>query len=40
LSFPNSPDTPWLIRQVIRVFPTEIQFSLRKALKEKKDEVE
>ncbi len=40
LSFPNSPDTPWLIRQVIRVFPTEIQSSLRKALKEKKEEVE
>ena len=40
LSFPNSPDTPWLIRQVIRVFPTEIQSSLRKALKEKKEGVE
>jgi len=40
LSFPNSPDTPWLIRQVIRFFPTEIQASLRRALKEKKDEVE
>ncbi len=40
LSFPNSPDTPWLIRQVIKFFPTEIQASLRKALKEKKDEVD
>jgi len=40
LSFPNSPNTPWLIRQVIRFFPTEIQASLRKALKEKKDEVD
>jgi hypothetical protein len=40
LSFPNSPDTPWLIRQVIKFFPTEIQTSLRKALKEKKDEVD
>lgn len=40
LSFPNSPDTPWLIRHVIRVFPTEIQSSLRKALKEKKEGVE
>ena len=40
LSFPNSPDTPWLIRQVIRFFPKEIQASLREALKERKEEVE
>jgi len=40
MSFPNSPDTPWLIRQVLKFFPTEIQASLRKALKEKKDEVD
>lgn len=31
LALPNSPDTPWLIRQSLQAFPKEMQDSLRKA---------
>ncbi|MBN2547864.1 MAG: DNA alkylation repair protein [Anaerolineales bacterium] len=31
LALPNSPDTPWLVRQSLHAFPKEIQDSLRKA---------
>jgi len=33
LTVPGNPDTPWMIRQVIDEFPTDIQSSLRAALK-------
>ncbi len=33
LAIPESPDTPWLIRQLITQFPSEIQAGLRKAEK-------
>jgi len=33
LAIPNSPDTPWLIRQLITQFPPDIQSGLREAEK-------
>lgn len=33
LELPNSPDTPWLIRQTARYFPADIQESLRAAVR-------
>lgn len=33
LELPNSPDTPWLIRQCLQAFPLETQESLRAALR-------
>jgi hypothetical protein len=34
LIFPDSPDTPWLIRQSLSQFPPEMQSSLRQAMRE------
>ncbi len=34
LELPNSPDTPWLIRQSLKEFPPEIQVSLHDAEKQ------
>ena len=34
LMYPDSPDTPWLIRQSLRHFPPEIQASLRQATRD------
>jgi hypothetical protein len=34
LIFPDSPDTPWLIRQSLKQFPPELQNSLRQAMRE------
>lgn len=34
LSTADSPDTPWIIRQVLNEFPEEIRGSLRQAMKE------
>jgi hypothetical protein len=33
LDTPNSPDTPWLIRQCLRAFPDELQASLRETVR-------
>lgn len=33
LAFPDAPDTPWLIRQSLSEFPSEIQSGLRSALR-------
>ncbi len=34
LTFPDAPDTPWLIRQSLSHFPPELQAGLRQALRE------
>lgn len=34
LMFPDSPDTPWLIRQSLSQFPPEVQVSLRQAVRD------
>ena len=34
LMYPDSPDTPWLIRQSLRQFPLETQASLRQAIRD------
>ena len=33
LALPNSPDTPWVIRQVLSEFPSEIEANLRAAMR-------
>jgi hypothetical protein len=33
LNLPNSPDTPWIIRQLLSEFPGEIQTNLRSAMR-------
>jgi hypothetical protein len=35
LEFPDSVDTAWLVRQVLPLFPAELQSSLREAVKKK-----
>jgi hypothetical protein len=36
LSTPESIDTPWVIRKLLRQFPREVQDSLRKAMSSSK----